>query len=89
MLNGAGIAAGEIGILRIGWIKVRVGLWLGMIYLNENYRGVIPQFHIDDRVAQKDRALAVEGGFIGFDADLDLLYVPMEKEAEAEYRRVR
>ncbi|WP_263356164.1 hypothetical protein [Acidicapsa ligni] len=44
----------------LDWIdKVRTGLWLGMIYLNKNYRGVIPQFHIDDRVAQKDRGLLI------------------------------
>jgi hypothetical protein len=44
----------------LSWIdKVRTGLWLGMIYLNKNYRGFIPQFHIKDRVAQKDRALLI------------------------------
>ena len=38
------------------WVdKVRTGLWLGMIYLNKNYRGLIPQFHIDDRVGQVAR----------------------------------
>ena len=42
------------------WIdKVRTGLWLGMIYLNKNYRGIIPRFYIDDRVRQKDRALLI------------------------------
>ncbi len=30
-----------------------------------------------------------EGNFIGFDADLDGLYVRMEREAEAAYRRVQ
>ena len=44
----------------LDWIdKVRTGLWLGMFYLNKNYRGLIPQFHIDDRVGQKDRALLI------------------------------
>jgi hypothetical protein len=46
--------------LFLSWTdKVRTGLWLGMIYLNKNYRGLIPQFHIQDRVAQKDRALLI------------------------------
>jgi len=31
----------------------------------------------------------VEGNFVGFDADLDGLYVRMEREAEAAYRRVQ
>jgi len=59
MLNGALVSAGDLVIL-LDWLdKVRVGLWLGMIYLNSNYRAVIPQFHINDRVAQKDRALLI------------------------------
>jgi hypothetical protein len=37
-----------------------------MIYLNKNCRGIIPQFHIDDRVGQKDRALLI------YQADDDL-----------------
>lgn len=32
---------------------------------------------------------AMEGNFIGFDADLDGLYFRMDGEAEAAYRRVR
>ena len=52
--------AAEDFYLFLSWIdKVRTGLWLGMIYLNKNYRGFIPQFHIQDRVAQKDRALLI------------------------------
>ena len=44
----------------LDWIdKVRTGIWLGMIYLNKNYRGIIPQFHIDERVRQKDRVLLI------------------------------
>jgi hypothetical protein len=42
--------------------KVRVGLWLAMIYLNGNYRAIIPQFHIDDRVGSQDRMLLIYEG---------------------------
>lgn len=59
MLNAGQISAVDFQIL-LNWLdKVRVGLWLGMICLNKNYRGLIPQFHINNRVAQKDRALLI------------------------------
>jgi hypothetical protein len=59
MLDGGAVTAAELHLL-LDWLdKVRVGLWLGMLYLNKNYRGLIPQFHINDRVAQKDRVLLI------------------------------
>jgi hypothetical protein len=59
MLASAPLAAQDFYVF-LDWIaKVRTGLWLGMLYLNKNYRGIIPQFHIDDRVRQKDRALII------------------------------
>lgn len=46
--------------LLFNWIdKLRVGLWLGFYYLNKNYRGIVPQFFIDSRVARQDRALFI------------------------------
>jgi hypothetical protein len=54
MLTSQPLAAQDFYVF-LDWIdKVRTGLWLGMIYLNKNCRGIIPQFHIDDRVGQKD-----------------------------------
>lgn len=59
MLEGAAVSAGDLHNL-LDWLdKVRTGLWLGMIYLNKNYRAIIPQFHIKERVQQKDRALFI------------------------------
>lgn len=44
----------------LDWLdKIRTGLWLGMIYLNKNYRGVVPQFYITSRLAAKDRMLVL------------------------------
>lgn len=46
--------------LFLDWLdKVRVGLWLGMLYLNKNYRGLSPRFHIATRIGTKDRLLIV------------------------------
>jgi hypothetical protein len=36
----------ELDLLLDWFDKVRTGLWLSLIYLNGNYRGLIPQFHI-------------------------------------------
>ncbi len=42
------------------WLdKIRTGLWLGMIYLNKNHRGLTPMFHIDRRIGSKDRLLII------------------------------
>ena len=44
----------------LDWLdKVRTGLWLGMIYLNKNYRGLLPMFHIDRRIGSKDRFVII------------------------------
>ena len=46
--------------LFLDWLdKVRIGLWLGMIYLNQNYRDIEPKFHIGTRVGSKDRCVIV------------------------------
>lgn len=59
MNEGAALAATDLYKF-LDWMdKVRIGLWLAMIYLNNNYRAVIPQFHIDDRVGTQDRALLI------------------------------
>lgn len=59
MLEGGLVSAGEIHIL-LDWLdKVRTGIWLGMLYLNRNYRALIPSFHIASRVCSKDRAVLI------------------------------
>ena len=42
----------------LDWLdKVRVGLWLMFYTLDKNPRGISPQFHIKNRIAQHDRML--------------------------------
>lgn len=42
--------------LFLDWLdKIRVGLWLGMLYLNKNYRDISPRFFIESRIGAKDR----------------------------------
>lgn len=42
------------------WLdKVRIGLWLGYSYLHKNPSRISPTFHIDSRVGQKDRMIAI------------------------------
>src|SRR5215467_10739078 len=53
------VSAGDLDVLLDGFDKVRVGLWLGLLYLNGNYRDLTPQFHIGDRLAAKDRLLFI------------------------------
>lgn len=44
----------------LDWLdKVRVGLWLGGIYLNKNYQGVEPMFHIQNRMGASDRFVVI------------------------------
>src|SRR5262245_40221439 len=42
--------------LFLDWLdKIRVGLWLGMLFLNKNYRDISPRFFIESRIGTKDR----------------------------------
>lgn len=46
--------------LFLDWLdKIRVGLWLGMLLLNNNYRDISPRFFIDTRMGGKDRFVFV------------------------------
>lgn len=49
----------EIDILLDWFDKVRIGLWLGYLYLNKDISVILPKFHIIQRIAQKDRMLAI------------------------------
>ena len=42
------------------WLdKVRVGLWLGYIYLDKNPEEITPTYHIETRIGQTDRSMAI------------------------------
>jgi hypothetical protein len=44
----------------LDWLdKVRVGLWLGYLYLDRNPQGIRPQYYISTRIGQTDRAVAI------------------------------
>jgi hypothetical protein len=70
------IANEEINTLLDWFDKVRVGLWLGALLLDREIAPVNPSFHIEKRIAEKDRCLFVyemndnlQGiQFIGFNA---------------------
>jgi hypothetical protein len=56
------ISADDFDALLDWFDKVRVGLWLGLLYLNGNYRDLTPQFYIGNRLAAKDRLLIIYRG---------------------------
>lgn len=44
----------------LDWLdKVRIGLWLAMIYLNKNFRALVPMFYINKRIGAKDRFVII------------------------------
>lgn len=53
MLAGQPISAVHLDSL-LDWLdKVRIGLWLGFIFLNENFHGIQPQVYIKQRMAAR------------------------------------
>jgi hypothetical protein len=53
------LGAGDL-ILLLDWLdKVRVGLWLGYLYLNKNLMGIEPNFHIESRIGLYDRMVSI------------------------------
>ena len=53
------INTNEIVTLLDWFDKVRIGLWLGYLYYNEQLEELNPKFYINDRIELKDRALFV------------------------------
>jgi hypothetical protein len=55
--------------LLLDWLdKVRVGLWLGYLYLDKNSMGIKPSFHIESRMGRSDRMVSIfriEDGGLG------------------------
>jgi hypothetical protein len=44
----------------LDWLdKIRVGLWLGLMYLNNNMHSIRPMFYIKDRMAAYDRLVVI------------------------------
>lgn len=47
-------------MLLLDWLdKVRVGLWLGFFYLDKNFSGIEPRFHIIQRLGIYDRMVSI------------------------------
>lgn len=47
-------------IVLLDWFdKVRVGLWIGFLYLDKNYFNIIPNFYINNRIGISDRMLFI------------------------------
>lgn len=47
-------------ILFLDWLdKVRIGLWLGFYYLDKNFAGIDPRFHITQRLGMYDRLVGI------------------------------
>lgn len=58
ILQHAPLSATDFDTL-LGWLdKVRIGLWLGFLYLGKNPFSISPNFHIANRAA-KDRAVVI------------------------------
>jgi hypothetical protein len=63
MLSLKEVSSADLDTL-LDWLdKVRIGLWIGLLFLNKNYRDLTPQFHIKSRVAAKDRVLVIYRDF--------------------------
>lgn len=59
LLSHQGVTANDLIVL-LDWLdKVRVGLWLGYFYLDKNPVGITPSFHIQNRLGQLDRMVAI------------------------------
>lgn len=53
------LSESELSTLLDWFDKVRIGLWLGYLYLDRNPLGIIPGFYIQDRIRREDRMLAI------------------------------
>jgi len=59
LCNDSTITVMEADIILDWFDKVRIGLWLGFHILDRNIFGLDPMFHIENRVARKDRLLFI------------------------------
>jgi hypothetical protein len=53
------LSESELDMLLDWFDKIRIGLWLGYLYLDKNPLGISPHYHIEHRIRQHDRMLAI------------------------------
>jgi len=53
------LSESELNTLLDWFDKIRIGLWLGYQYLDKNPLKITPHFHIEKRIGQHDRMLAI------------------------------
>ena len=59
MLSDGSLSATEFSTLLDWFDKIRIGLWLAYLYLDENPAGITPRFHVAKRIGVHDRMLAI------------------------------
>lgn len=59
LLDEKPLSKNDFYILLDWFDKVRIGLWLGFYYLDKNYGGISPHFHISNRITTQDRMLHI------------------------------
>ncbi len=59
ILSADSLSAAEFSTLFDWFDKIRIGLWLGFLYLDKNPADVAPKFHIIRRIGANDRMLAI------------------------------
>lgn len=59
MISQESLSESELSTLLDWFDKVRIGLWLGFLYLDKNQLGISPHFHVQHRIRQHDRMLAI------------------------------
>ncbi|MDD4876793.1 MAG: hypothetical protein PHQ86_06680, partial [Dehalococcoidales bacterium] len=59
LLSEKPLSESELSTLLDWFDKVRIGLWLGYMYLNNNDLGIEPHFYISNRIGLNDRMLLI------------------------------
>lgn len=59
LVNRDSLSEMDFNLLFDWFDKVRIGLWLNYYYLDNNISGIIPKFHIYNRLGNHDRMLAI------------------------------
>jgi len=59
VLKNCPVSREEINCLLNWFDKVRIGIWLGFLYLDKNFFDIEPKFHIQSRLATDDRLLYI------------------------------
>ncbi|MFC1928970.1 hypothetical protein ACFLXK_05160 [Chloroflexota bacterium] len=59
ILSEDSLSESELSTLLDWFDKIRIGLWLGYLYLGKNPLAISPHYHIEHRIRQHDRMLAI------------------------------